>query len=40
LPAVAVRLGRLFGDGDSLWVRMQSRDEWLAGRAEEKRVSN
>ena len=32
-PAVAVRLGKLFGNGAGLWVRMQSaRDTWHAER--------
>src|SRR5277367_2313017 len=31
-PAVAVRLGKLFGDGAAVWVRMQSAyDTWRAG---------
>lgn len=30
-PAVAVRLGKLFGNGPDLWVRMQAAyDTWLA----------
>ena len=30
-PAVAVRLGKLFGDGASVWVRMQAaHDTWRA----------
>jgi len=30
-PAVAVRLGKLFGDGAGVWVRMQSaHDTWRA----------
>ena len=33
-PAVAVRLGKLFGDGAGVWVRMQSaHDTWRAERA-------
>jgi addiction module HigA family antidote len=33
-PAVAVRLGKLFGDGAGVWVRMQSAyDTWRAERA-------
>ncbi|NJM31054.1 MAG: HigA family addiction module antidote protein [Rhizobiales bacterium] len=33
-PAVAVRLGRLFGDGAGVWVRMQGAyDIWQAERA-------
>jgi len=33
-PTVAVRLGKLFGDGASVWVRMQgAHDTWLAERA-------
>jgi addiction module HigA family antidote len=32
-PAVAVRLGKLFGDGAGVWVRMQSAyDTWHAER--------
>ena len=32
-PAVAVRLGKLFGDGAGVWVRMQSAyDTWRAER--------
>ena len=32
-PAVAVRLGKLFGNGPGLWVRMQGAyDTWLAER--------
>src|SRR3974377_991370 len=31
-PAVAVRLGKLFGDGAGVWVRMQGAyDAWRAG---------
>src|SRR3990172_9351810 len=34
-PAVAVRLGKLFGDGAGVWVRMQSAyDTWRAEREE------
>lgn len=33
-PAVAVRLGKLFGDGAAVWVRMQGAyDTWQAERA-------
>lgn len=33
-PAVAVRLGKLFGDGAGVWVRMQGAyDTWHAERA-------
>lgn len=33
-PAVAVRLGKLFGDGPGVWVRMQGAyDTWHAERA-------
>jgi addiction module HigA family antidote len=33
-PAVAVRLGKLFGDGASVWSRMQcAYDTWRAERA-------
>jgi antitoxin HigA-1 len=33
-PAVAVRLGKLFGDGAGVWVRMQGAyDTWRAERA-------
>jgi addiction module HigA family antidote len=32
-PAVAVRLGKLFGDGAGVWVRMQAAyDTWTAER--------
>lgn len=32
-PAVAVRLGKLFGDGPGIWVRMQAAyDTWHAER--------
>ena len=32
-PAVAVRLGKLFGDGAGVWIRMQaSHDAWHAER--------
>ena len=32
-PAVAVRLGKLFGDGAGIWVRMQAAyDTWHAER--------
>jgi antitoxin HigA-1 len=32
-PAVAVRLGKLFGDGAGVWVRMQAaHDTWHAAR--------
>jgi addiction module HigA family antidote len=35
-PAVAVRLGKLFGDGAAVWVRMQgSYDTWHAEREED-----
>ncbi len=33
-PAVAVRIGKLFGNGAGMWVRMQAaRDLWEAERA-------
>jgi antitoxin HigA-1 len=33
-PAVAVRLGKLFGDGAGVWLRMQAaHDTWHAERA-------
>jgi len=33
-PAVAVRLGKLFGDGPGIWVRMQAAyDTWQAEQA-------
>src|SRR5436309_13354414 len=33
-PAVAVRLGKLFGDGAGIWVRMQAAyDTWQAERS-------
>ncbi len=32
-PVVAVRLGKLFGNGAGLWIRMQgAHDEWHASR--------
>lgn len=32
-PAVAVRLGKLFGDGSGIWIRMQAAyDTWHAER--------
>jgi antitoxin HigA-1 len=35
-PAVAVRLGKLFSDGASVWVRMQAAyDTWNAERQED-----
>lgn len=35
-PAVAVRLGKLFGDGAAVWVRMQGAyDTWHAERDED-----
>jgi antitoxin HigA-1 len=35
-PAVAVRLGKLFGDGAGVWVRMQAaHDTWRAEREED-----
>ena len=35
-PAVAVRLGKLFGDGAGVWTRMQAAyDTWHAERAED-----
>src|SRR5436305_9035053 len=35
-PAVAVRLGKLFGDGTSIWVRMQAAyDTWHAEREQD-----
>ena len=37
-PAVAVRLGKLFGDGASIWARMQAAyDTWQAERTEDVR---
>jgi addiction module HigA family antidote len=37
-PAVAVRLGKLFGDGAGVWVRMQGAyDTWQAERKEDVR---
>ena len=34
-PAVAIRPGRLFGDGAAVWTRMQAAyDTWHAERAE------
>lgn len=33
-PEVAVRLGKLFGNGASIWIRMQgANDEWQASRS-------
>jgi addiction module HigA family antidote len=35
-PAMAVRLGKLFGDGGGVWVRMQAAyDTWNAERKED-----
>jgi hypothetical protein len=35
-PSVAVRLGKLFGDGAGVWVRMQAAyDTWQAERKED-----
>ncbi|MBV8824094.1 MAG: HigA family addiction module antidote protein [Hyphomicrobiales bacterium] len=35
-PSVAVRLGKLFGDGAGIWVRMQGAyDTWQAERKED-----
>lgn len=35
-PAVAVRLGKLFGDGGGVWARMQAAyDTWHAERVED-----
>jgi addiction module HigA family antidote len=35
-PAIAVRLGKLFGDGAGVWVRMQAAyDTWNAEREED-----
>jgi addiction module HigA family antidote len=35
-PSVAVRLGKLFGDGGAVWVRMQGAfDTWHAEREED-----
>jgi len=35
-PSVAVRLGKLFGDGTAVWVRMQGAyDTWHAEREED-----
>ena len=37
-PSVAVRLGKLFGDGAGVWVRMQAAyDTWNAERIEDVR---
>ena len=39
-PAVAVRLGKLFGDGAGIWVRMQAAyDSWKAERRTSVRFS-
>ena len=38
-PAVAVRLGKLFGDGAGVWTRMQAAyDTWHAEREEDVRA--
>jgi antitoxin HigA-1 len=35
-PAIAVRLGKLFGDGAGVWIRMQGAcDTWHAERTED-----
>ena len=35
-PAIAVRLGKLFGDGAGIWTRMQAAyDTWQAERTED-----
>jgi addiction module HigA family antidote len=35
-PAIAVRLGKLFGDGGGVWTRMQAAyDTWHAERIED-----
>jgi addiction module HigA family antidote len=40
-PAVAVRLGKLFGDGAGVWVRMQGAyDTWRAERELAKEIKN
>ena len=37
-PAIAVRLGKLFGDGAGIWTRMQAAyDTWHAARTEDVR---
>ncbi|HWX83635.1 MAG TPA: hypothetical protein VNZ48_08560 [Xanthobacteraceae bacterium] len=37
-PAIAVRLGKLFGDGAGIWTRMQGAyDTWHAERTEDVR---
>jgi len=37
-PAIAVRLGKLFGDGAGIWTRMQAaHDTWHAERTEDVR---
>jgi addiction module HigA family antidote len=37
-PAIAVRLGKLFGDGAGIWTRMQAAyDTWHAERTEDVR---
>jgi addiction module HigA family antidote len=37
-PAIAVRLGKLFGDGAGIWTRMQAAyDTWQAERTEDVR---
>jgi plasmid maintenance system antidote protein VapI len=38
-PALAVRLGKLFGDGAGVWLRMQAaHDTWHAERALAKEI--
>ncbi|MEX2036071.1 MAG: HigA family addiction module antitoxin [Xanthobacteraceae bacterium] len=40
-PAVAVRLGKLFGDGAGVWVRMQGAyDTWRAERELAQEIKN
>ena len=40
-PAVAVRLGKLFGDGAGVWVRMQGAyDTWRAERELAQEIRN
>jgi addiction module HigA family antidote len=40
-PAMAVRLGKMFGDGPEVWLRMQSaHDLWWAARELEDEIEN
>jgi addiction module HigA family antidote len=40
-PAMAVRLGKMFGDGPEVWLRMQAaHDLWFAARELENEIGN